>query len=43
MSPEVERLSQWLADRRSLSDIAAVHNAADSSRLPGETILKPTD
>ncbi|BBY61775.1 NADPH:quinone reductase [Mycolicibacterium helvum] len=32
-----------VAERRPLSDIAAVHDAADAGRLPGKTILTPTD
>jgi NADPH:quinone reductase-like Zn-dependent oxidoreductase len=32
-----------VADRRPLSDIAAVHGAADAGRLPGKTILVPAD
>jgi NADPH:quinone reductase-like Zn-dependent oxidoreductase len=32
-----------VAERRPLSDIAAVHDAADAGRLPGKTILTPAD
>ncbi|WP_319433138.1 NADP-dependent oxidoreductase [Mycobacterium sp. RTGN5] len=32
-----------VAERRPLSDIAAVHDAADAGHLPGKTILTPTD
>jgi len=32
-----------VADRRPLSEVAAVHAAADGGRLPGKTILYPAD
>jgi NADPH:quinone reductase-like Zn-dependent oxidoreductase len=32
-----------VADRRALTDIAAVHEEADAGRLPGKTILVPAD
>ncbi|AQT79606.1 NADPH:quinone reductase [Mycolicibacterium litorale] len=32
-----------VADRRPLTDIAAVHDAADTGHLPGKTILVPSD
>lgn len=32
-----------VAERRPLSEIAAVHDAADAGRLPGKTILTPAD
>ncbi|MET0700060.1 MAG: NADP-dependent oxidoreductase [Mycobacterium sp.] len=31
-----------VAERRSLADVAAVHDASDAGRLPGKTILIPT-
>ena len=32
-----------VADRRPLSEVAAVHATADGGRLPGKTILYPAD
>ena len=32
-----------VADRRPLTDAAAVHDASDANRLPGKTILVPAD
>lgn len=31
-----------IADRRPLADLAAVHEAAESGRLPGKTLLRPS-
>ncbi len=35
------RLRTYVADRRPLADLPAVHEAADSGRLPGKTIVLP--
>jgi hypothetical protein len=43
-SPEqTEALVGAVADRRPLTKAAAVHDAADAGRLPGKTVLFPTD
>jgi NADPH:quinone reductase-like Zn-dependent oxidoreductase len=35
------RLSIDVADRRPLTEVAAVHDDSDANRLPGKTILVP--